>query len=303
MWVGSGHGRDRRSERRRPGDRGADAGAVRLPVCIPLAEQRQQQLEGPDLTDRDYQAVTRLGAPFKVYDGDVSPFRVEVAKRIAALNAAAGLPGGLAGAGGGPGPDPHRGGARVLPRRARPGRRWMPGSWPARSRNTRGRGPQTVAGYDLTFSPVKSVSTLWAVADPAVAARDRTGPSGRRRRTRWRSSSSTPCSPGPGAQRDPAGQRPRPGRGRVHPPRQPRRRPGSAHPCRGGEQGADPRRTLAVASTAGCCSRPTSPRRRPTTPPWSSTSATRSGVRFAERPGTDPAQAAGPGDRRRRPRD
>ena len=29
---------------------------------------------------------------------------------------------------------------------------------------------QAVAGYDLTFSPVKSVSTLWAVADPAVAA-------------------------------------------------------------------------------------------------------------------------------------
>ena len=29
---------------------------------------------------------------------------------------------------------------------------------------------QTVAGFDLTFSPVKSVSTLWAVADPHVAA-------------------------------------------------------------------------------------------------------------------------------------
>ena len=29
---------------------------------------------------------------------------------------------------------------------------------------------QTVAGYDLTFSPVKSVSTLWAVADPRMAA-------------------------------------------------------------------------------------------------------------------------------------
>ena len=28
-----------------------------------------------------------------------------------------------------------------------------------------------VAGYDLTFSPVKSVSTLWAVADPHLAAR------------------------------------------------------------------------------------------------------------------------------------
>jgi conjugative relaxase-like TrwC/TraI family protein len=29
---------------------------------------------------------------------------------------------------------------------------------------------QTVAGYDLTFSPVKSVSALWAVATPTVAA-------------------------------------------------------------------------------------------------------------------------------------
>jgi conjugative relaxase-like TrwC/TraI family protein len=29
---------------------------------------------------------------------------------------------------------------------------------------------QTVAGYDMTFSPVKSVSTLWAVAGLAVAA-------------------------------------------------------------------------------------------------------------------------------------
>ena len=43
-------------------------------------------------------------------------------------------------------------------------------------------------------------------------------------------------------------------------------------------------------STAGCCSRPTLPPRRPTTPPSSSTSATRLGVRFAERPGTDPAK-------------
>ena len=27
-----------------------------------------------------------------------------------------------------------------------------------------------MAGYDLTFSPVKSVSTLWAIADPKTAA-------------------------------------------------------------------------------------------------------------------------------------
>ena len=38
---------------------------------------------------------------------------------------------------------------------------------------------QPVAGYDLTFSPVKSVSALWAVADPADRSPDRAGPPGR----------------------------------------------------------------------------------------------------------------------------
>src|SRR6185436_19293073 len=58
----------------------------------PLAELRQQQLEGPDLTERDFQEVSRLGVPFKIVDGDVSPFRLEVARRIEAINTAAGLP-------------------------------------------------------------------------------------------------------------------------------------------------------------------------------------------------------------------
>jgi TrwC relaxase len=56
----------------------------------PLAELRQQQLAGPALTIRDFQEVTRLGAPFKIVDGVVSPFRLEVARRIAAINTAAG---------------------------------------------------------------------------------------------------------------------------------------------------------------------------------------------------------------------
>jgi hypothetical protein len=58
----------------------------------PLAEHRQRQLEGPDLTIRDFQELTQLGAPFKIFDGDVSPFRLEMAKRIRAINTAAGLP-------------------------------------------------------------------------------------------------------------------------------------------------------------------------------------------------------------------
>ena len=51
----------------------------------PLAAERQASLEGPDLTDADYQAVTRLGAPFKVFANDISPFQVDVARRFAAV--------------------------------------------------------------------------------------------------------------------------------------------------------------------------------------------------------------------------
>ena len=62
----------------------------------PLAELRQQQLEGPDLMERDYQDAARLGTPFKIVDGDVSPFRLEIAKRLRAIQTAAGLPAGAA---------------------------------------------------------------------------------------------------------------------------------------------------------------------------------------------------------------
>ena len=135
----------------------------------PLAEQRQRQLQGPDLTVRDYQAVTRLGAPFKIYQPDVSPFRVEVAKRIAAFNQAAGLPGDWA--------VPAADRARIRTEVAREFFIAEHGRQPEDARelaatiakHSRPR-TQAVAGYDLTFSPVKSVSALWAVADQSTAA-------------------------------------------------------------------------------------------------------------------------------------
>jgi conjugative relaxase-like TrwC/TraI family protein len=135
----------------------------------PMAEQRQRQLEGPDLTVRDYQAVTRLGAPFKIYLPDVSPFRVEVAKRTAALNGAAGVPGDWA--------VPATDRARIRTEVAREFFTAEHGRPPEDARElaaaiakySRPR-TQAVAGYDLTFSPVKSVSALWAVADLATAA-------------------------------------------------------------------------------------------------------------------------------------
>jgi conjugative relaxase-like TrwC/TraI family protein len=135
----------------------------------PLAELRQQQLEGPDLTLRDFQNVALLGAPFKIVDNDLRPFRVEVAKRIAALNTAIGWPADASIAAADR--------ARVRTQVARQFFLADHGREPTDARELAGQiakdsrpRTQTVAGYDLTFSPVKSVSTLWAVADPAVAA-------------------------------------------------------------------------------------------------------------------------------------
>jgi conjugative relaxase-like TrwC/TraI family protein len=135
----------------------------------PLAELRQQQLEGPDLTLRDFQNAARLGAPFKIVDNDLIPFRLEVAKRIAALNAAIGWPADAAIAAADR--------ARVRTQVAHEFFVAEHGRDPVNARELAGQiakdsrpRTQTVAGYDLTFSPVKSVSTLWAVADPAVAA-------------------------------------------------------------------------------------------------------------------------------------
>jgi conjugative relaxase-like TrwC/TraI family protein len=134
----------------------------------PLAELRLQQLDGPDLIGQDFQDVMRLGAPFKIID-DATPFRVEVARRVAALNALIGEPvdASVAAA--------DRARIRTQVARevfvAEQGRAPIDAAELAGqiAKSSRPRA-QTVAGFDLTFSPVKSVSTLWAVADPAIAA-------------------------------------------------------------------------------------------------------------------------------------
>jgi conjugative relaxase-like TrwC/TraI family protein len=135
----------------------------------PLAELRQQQLEGPDLTLRDFQNATRLGAPFKIVDNDLIPFRLEVANRITALNTAIGSPADASIAAADR--------ARVRTQVAHEFFLAEHGREPANAQELAGQiakdsrpRTQTVAGYDLTFSPVKSVSTLWAVAEPTVAA-------------------------------------------------------------------------------------------------------------------------------------
>ena len=135
----------------------------------PLATQRLQQLGDADLTDANIQTATRLGLPFKVVDIKPSRFRIEAAMRIAAFNEQAGLPTDW------PVPPAER--ARIRTEVARELFAAEHGRPPTDAREVAGTitkhsRPQarTVAGFDLTFSPVKSVSTLWAVADPQVAA-------------------------------------------------------------------------------------------------------------------------------------
>ena len=135
----------------------------------PLAQQRRELLEGPDLSEADLKAVTRLGIPFKVFTSDVTAFQIEVAKRIEDHAASLGHPRDY--------PVQAADRARIRTQVATEFFRAEHDRDPADARELSGAiakltRPRTtaVAGYDLTFSPVKSVSTLWAIAPPDVAA-------------------------------------------------------------------------------------------------------------------------------------
>jgi len=112
-------------------------------------------------------SATRLGAPYKVVKGP-SAFRVELARRFEQSNAGAGLPRDW------PVPEAERAAIRTGL-----GREMFTGQYgraPSNSRELSGflaramrQQTTAVAGYDLTFTPVKSVSALWAVAPRDVA--------------------------------------------------------------------------------------------------------------------------------------
>jgi len=111
-------------------------------------------------------SATRLGAPYKVVKGR-SAFRVELARRFEQTNSGAGLPRDW------PIPAAERAAIRTAL-----GREMFTGQY-GRAPNSRElsgflaramrQETTAVAGYDLTFTPVKSVSALWAVAPRDVA--------------------------------------------------------------------------------------------------------------------------------------
>ncbi|WP_377642285.1 MobF family relaxase [Oryzobacter terrae] len=134
----------------------------------PLAGDEEQRLEAPRLRPSDRGAVSRLGVPYKVYADGPTPFQVEVAQRVADHAASLGQPPGR------PVAVPDR--ARIRSQVAAELFRAQHGRDPRDPRELSGAiaklsRPRTsaVGGYDLTFSPVKSVSTLWALAPRQVA--------------------------------------------------------------------------------------------------------------------------------------
>ncbi len=112
-------------------------------------------------------SATRLGAPYKLVKGP-SAFRVELARRFEHTNSGAGLPRDW------PIPEAERAAIRTALGREMFTSQY--GRAPSNSRELSGflaramrQQTTAVAGYDLTFTPVKSVSALWAVAPRDVA--------------------------------------------------------------------------------------------------------------------------------------
>ena len=134
----------------------------------PLSLQRQAALP-PDAEAKDFANAISLGQPYRVYSPDVSPFRLEIARRFADYNTSIGASPTAAV------PREERG--RIRTEVAHEFFLAGFGREPQDARELAGlvarlSRPQTtaVAGFDLTFSPVKSVSALWSLADPSTAA-------------------------------------------------------------------------------------------------------------------------------------
>ncbi|GAB2480206.1 hypothetical protein GCM10027030_12780 [Luteococcus sediminum] len=133
----------------------------------PLGHERAAGL-GADASECELLAAYRLGASFKL-PSEVSTFRVEVARRVAEWNTSRGLEADARV------PGEVRAGIRSQVAaeffvremgRAHVDARELAGAVARYSRP----GRSVVSGFDLTFSPPKSVSTLWAIADLPTAA-------------------------------------------------------------------------------------------------------------------------------------
>ncbi|WP_336029268.1 MobF family relaxase [Geodermatophilus sp. FMUSA9-8] len=134
----------------------------------PDAERLEREALAAGRTPAEARAAGALGLPFLRYAVPADGFRARCVQRFADANAARGRPRDA------PLPEEER--ARIRSETARDMFAAAHGRPPANARElsgfiARASRPATraVAGWDLTFSPVKSVSALWALAPRAVA--------------------------------------------------------------------------------------------------------------------------------------
>ena len=134
----------------------------------PDATVIEQRMIGGGAHPSEALAFTRLGSPYLTFAGS-TPYRQAVAQRFVAHNVARGMRGDA--------PIPEEVRAAIRTEVAREMFAAEFGRPPADERELSGfvaRGSRqattAVAGYDLTFSPVKSVSALWASAPREIAA-------------------------------------------------------------------------------------------------------------------------------------
>ena len=133
----------------------------------PDAERIEAQLRAAGHGVPAILAATRLGSPYRVYEG-AGEFRRRCAQAFGEYNGVLGVPRDW--------PVPAEDRAAIRTRIAVEMFREEHGRDPLDDRERSGflarisrQATTAVAGYDLTFSPVKSVSALWAIAPRAVA--------------------------------------------------------------------------------------------------------------------------------------
>ncbi|MGY1829048.1 MobF family relaxase [Geodermatophilus sp. SYSU D01180] len=135
----------------------------------PDAERLESEARAAGRSPPEARAAGALGQPFRLYSTAPAGFRARCSQQFAAVNAARGRPRDA--------PLPAEERARIRTEVARTQFAAAHGRPPGDARElsgfiARASRPATraVAGWDLTFSPVKSVSALWALAPPKVAA-------------------------------------------------------------------------------------------------------------------------------------
>ena len=133
----------------------------------PNAREVERAARAAGKSEREIDRASMLGSPYRIYE-DTNEFRTRCAEAFAASNSTAGLPRDW--------PVEASERAAIRTQIAREMFAETYGRGPVDARELSGhvarisrQATTAVAGYDLSFSPVKSVSTLWAVAPRDVS--------------------------------------------------------------------------------------------------------------------------------------